>query len=51
LLKGHDGAEWVKQAAAPTQGITGARQKAPIAYYLVEHAGAETVAEALSKRG
>ncbi len=50
LLTSHDDGEWVKQAAAPAPGLTGARQKAPIAYYLVEHAGAEAVAAALDQR-
>ncbi len=51
MLKAHDDDEWVKQVAAPAPGISAVRQKAPIAYYLVEHAGAEAVAEALTKRG
>ena len=50
VLKSHEDDEWIKQAASPAQGITAVRQKAPIAYYLVEHAGAEAVAEVLAKR-
>jgi hypothetical protein len=51
VLKSPEDEAWIKRAAAPAPGITPVRQKAPIAYYLVENAGVEAVSEALAKRG
>ncbi len=51
LLNSSNDQGWVKQAAEPAPGISEVRQKAPIAYYVVSHAGEEAASQALKNRG
>jgi hypothetical protein len=49
VLKTPEDKAWVKAAAQPSPGMPLVRQKAPIAYFVVEHVGAKEAAEALGQ--
>jgi hypothetical protein len=50
VLKAPEDKDWVKAAAQPSSGMPVVRQKAPIAYFVVEQAGAKAVRQALAQK-
>lgn len=50
LLKAQEDLDFVEKSSQPTPGLSELRQKAPIAYYLVAHVGADAVTKELAKR-
>ncbi len=50
LLKAQEDLDFVEKSSQPTPGLNELRQKAPIAYYLVAHVGADAVTKELAKR-